>query len=132
MKSTDTRKNTRQDNKENNHVVILSGKCEVTARFYLDSMYLKSFSHLDDPVIKQQQIDEIDAPSFVMKSFKTSKTENQTSNALFSNAFSSNGETHSLTNHDDILNTNDGLRVPDVKDKKNDTVFHDNVSILAV
>lgn len=75
----------------------------------------------NDPIIKQEQLDEIDAPSFIPKSFISSKSDKKTS-------FTQNlliGDLPIMGNNGTTLYRDE--LVTETEKKKNDTVFHDNI-----
>lgn len=74
----------------------------------------------DDPIVKQQLLDDINDSSFVPKTFKSSRSDNSN----FSTA----------TNCNDHINLEIPVILNDVTPKpgnrKNETIFHDNVCIF--
>lgn len=89
----------------------------------------------DDPIIKQEQLDDINASSFTPKAFKSSKTAN--SGRQETNSVSSSVKVEG--NYNDLCNNglNDQHTISNkagefsIK-RKNETVFHDSVSILLI
>lgn len=76
---------------------------------------------VDDPILKQQLLDEINNPSFIPKTFKSGRTDDPN----FSNA--------AITN--DHITVENPVLLRDTQKpgyRKNETVFHDSVGIFMI
>lgn len=88
----------------------------------------ENFSISDDPIVKQEQLDDINASSFTPRAFKSSKNSNHPDENPLLSAVKLDNELNKLCNSnlgDRLTITNDN---GDEK-RKNETVFHDSVSI---
>lgn len=73
----------------------------------------------DDPILKQQLLDDINDPSFAPKAFKSSRNDDSN----FSNAITSNNP---IKVENSVVSSENAVKPGN---RKNETVFHDSVSI---
>lgn len=73
----------------------------------------------DDPILKQQLLDDINDPSFASKTFKSSRNDNSN----FSNAITTNDH---IKLEKPVVSSDNAIKPGN---KKNETVFHDSVGV---
>lgn len=108
-------------------IAIPSGKyftksCTISVSNYV--LYMRK-TISDDPIIKQEQLDEIDAPSFTPKSFKSTKSDVKvTSQSLITDLH--------IANNNGSVDLDEDKQISETEKRKNDTVFHDSVCIIRI